>query len=207
MPKPTIDLGNGLWYERRPEPAGDDWIINLGNGLWYDVTPDYHSVTLEGIRKVEESKSCRYVCEWNTLDSNGKINENPVMIFWNDVPHPQGSNWMALFRGGGHLGWFVRDGISASRLPILAYLSDDGEAVFSKHRHDYRRSRDSSISVDGGRDYTRFIGKKAGGSVWLLPQLGKVTMIDESAARLLLSAFDKKDYDNGYEYDTGRRII
>jgi len=32
-------------------------------------------------------------------------------------------------------------------------------------------------------------------------------MIDESAARLLLSAFDKKDYDNGYEYDTGRRII
>ena len=49
MPKPTIDLGNGLWYERRPEPAGDDWIIDLGNGLWYDVTPDYHSVTLEGI--------------------------------------------------------------------------------------------------------------------------------------------------------------
>jgi hypothetical protein len=163
-----------------------DFRIDLSDGIWYDATPDYHGVKPEGIRKVEELRSCSYVCEWNVLDANGDPHDQPMMIFWNDVPHPQGSNWMALYSSGGN--YYVRDGITASRLPIQAYVSDSGQAVFSKHRHDFRSSQDGTITVDGGREYTRLMGNfKTCRRVWLLPQAGQLTIIDDSAARLLLS--------------------
>lgn len=38
---------------------------------------------------------------------------------------------------------------------ISGLVSDDGEVVFSRHRHDYRVSEDGSVSIDGGRDYLR----------------------------------------------------
>jgi hypothetical protein len=168
---------------------------DLGDGLWYDNQPDTYSLDLEGIRKIEKLRNCRYVCEWNTTDSSGRISTYPMLIFWNDVAHPQGSNWMALFKDGGHNGWFVRDGIAASRVPILAGVSNNGQAMFSKNRHDYRQSHDGSITLDGGRDYTRIIGTPPKRWVWLLPQDGEIRIIDESAAKLLCSAFDKKqDY-------------
>ena len=162
---------------------------DLGDGLWYDASPDQYSVTAKGIDKIEELYNCRYVCEWNTTDSSGRISTYPLLIFWNDVAHPQGSNWMALFKAGGE--WVVRDGISASRVPILAGVSNNGQAMFSKNRHDYRQSHDYSITLDGGRDYTRIIGTPPKRWVWLLPQDGEIRIIDESAATLLRSAFDK----------------
>jgi len=163
---------------------------DLGDGLWYDALPDQNGV--KSIDKIEELYNCRYVCEWNTTDSSGRISTYPMLIFWNDVAHPLGSNWMALFKDGGHNGWFVRDGIAASRVPILAGVSNNGQAMFSKNRHDYRQSHDGSITLDGGRDYTRIIGTPPKRWVWLLPQDGEIRIIDESAATLLRSAFDKK---------------
>jgi hypothetical protein len=168
-----------------PKPANDKWVVDIGDGIWYDACPSYHGLTAEGIRAVEEKRSCRYVCEWHIIDSRGEIHESPMMLFWNDVSHPQGSNWMALYHTGG--GWYVRDGITASRLPTQAYVSDDGEAVFSKHRHDLRSSRDGTITVDGGRSYTRLMGNLKCRRIWLLPQQGEMNIIDESAAILLLS--------------------
>ena len=167
-----------------PKPINDEWIIDLGDGIWYDTRPYFHGVTAEGIRKIEQTRSCRYVCEYNLTDASGNAYDQPVMLFWNDIPHPQGSNWMALYSANGD--YYVRDGITASRLPIIAYVSDDGQAVFSKHRYDFRSSRDGTISVDGGRDYTRLMGNIKCDRIWLLPQAGKLNIIDESAAGLLL---------------------
>lgn len=163
-----------------------DWRVELGDGIWYDNEPDTYGLDLERIRRIEKLRNCRYVCEWNTLDNQGNVNESPMLIFWNDTPHPQGSNWMALFSQSGE--WYVRDGITASRMPILAYVSDDGQAVFSKYRHDFRSSRDGTITVDGGRDYTKLMGNfKTCRRVWLLPQAGEIRIIDESAALLMQS--------------------
>ena len=168
----------------------DDYRIDLGDGIWYDASPDFHGVTPEGIRKIEESRSCRYVCEWNIFTDRGSASPAPRMIFWNDVAHPRGSNWMSLWNDGGS--YYVGDGITASRLPIQAYVSDDGQAVFSKYRHDFRSSRDGTITVDGGREYTKLMGKfRTCRRVWLLPQAGNVTIIDESAAKLLLSSMER----------------
>ena len=38
---------------------------------------------------------------------------------------------------------------------ISAAVADDGEIIYSKYRHDYNVSKDKSVFIDGGRDYTR----------------------------------------------------
>lgn len=165
----------------------NDWRVDLGNGLWYDNTPDYLNLEHSNIRSVEQSRQCRYVCEWPLLNDGNKPTET-MLLFWNDVAHPQGSNWMALFFHDG--GWYVRDGISASRHPIHCPVSQDGQVMLSKHRHDYRTSKDGSIAIDGGRDYTKTVGT-AREWVWLMPQQGMLTILDESAATILRSGMDK----------------
>lgn len=161
-----------------------DWIVDLGNGYWYDSEPDFYNINVDS---VEMRHDCRYVCEWPTIDKQGEISSHPSMIFWNDTAHPQGSNWMALFKSNSE--WYVKDGITASLLPICCIISKDREVLFSKHEHDYRTSKDGSITVDGGREYVRIIRHEMWPieEVWLLPQQGRLTIIDKSAAQLLLS--------------------
>ena len=156
--------------------------IDLGNGYWYDSEPDYYKITKEGVEKIEQSRNCRYVCEWN-VKQDGKIHHEPMLIFWNDTAHPQGSNWMALFY---YNDWFVRDGITASQLPINCVVSNDKQVLFSKSRHDFRSSYDGSVSVDGGRDYTRVLGNVRCEHVWLVPQNGELKIIPEAMALLML---------------------
>lgn len=161
------------------------WRVDLGNDYWYDSRPDYYKIDDEQIRTIEKSRNCRYVTEWYTLDSKGKIIDQPTMIFWNDEPHPQGSNWMGLFRDYHDGAWYVNDGITASRLPIQCMVSNDKQLVFSKTRHDFRTSRDGSVSVDGGRDYTRVVGAIRNERVWLIPQNGELKIIPETLALLM----------------------
>jgi len=160
-----------------------DWRVDLGNGYWYDNQPDTYGLDLEGIRKIEKLRSCRYVCEWNTTDDRGQAHENPVLLFWNDVAHPQGSNWMGLFRSNKE--WYVKDGITASRLPINCAVSNDKQVLFSKYRHDFRSSRDGSVTVDGGRDYTRMLGNIHCERVWLAPYQGELKIIPDAMAKLM----------------------
>jgi hypothetical protein len=113
-----------------------------------------------------------------------EILDDPMLIFWNDIPHPQGSNWMALFSSSGD--WYVRDGITASQLPIDCVVSNDKQVLFSKFRHDFRTSEDGSVSIDGGRGYTRVLGNIHCERVWLLPRDGKLEIIPDAMALLML---------------------
>lgn len=162
--------------------------VDLGNGLWYDNTPDTTGIN---VPNVEKHYGCRYVCEWNTISKAGKVNNSPVALFWQEVPHPEGSNWMGVFLNSDS-NPYVMDGQSASRLPIRGYVSQEGQVLFSKYRHDFRQSNDGSVTVDGGREYTRLLGDVRCASVWLLPQCGKLVIIDDSAAQLLLSDTKEK---------------
>jgi hypothetical protein len=159
-----------------------NYRVDLGNGYWYDNTPDYYELSQSSIEKYEKARNCRYVCEWNVKQGNKIL--DPMLIFWNDIPHPQGSNWMALFSSDGD--WYVRDGITASQLPIECVVSNDKQVLFSKSRHDFRSSEDGSVSVDGGRDYTRVLGNVRCECVWLLPRNGKLEIIPEAMALLML---------------------
>ena len=162
------------------------WRVDLGNGYWYDNTPDYYGINKEGIEKVEKSRNCRYVCEWNVMENGKVFTEKPMVIFWNDTPHPQGSNWMALFRHTTSGDWYVRNGITASQLPIECMVSDSKQVLFSKSRHDFRQSNDRSVSVDGGRDYTRVLGKVRNERVWMVPYQGELKLIPDAMAQLML---------------------
>jgi hypothetical protein len=163
-------------------PTQHSWRVDLGDGYWFNNTPDYYNLFKEGVEKIEKLRNCRFVCEWNVVQ-DGKIHHDPMLIFWNDTAHPQGSNWMALFY---YNDWFVRDGITASQLPIECVVSNDKQVLFSKSRHDFRSSNDGSVIVDGGRDYTRVLGNVRCERVWLVPQQGELKIIPKTMALLML---------------------
>ena len=161
-----------------------NWHVDLGNGYWYDNTPDYYGLDDKYISKIEKKYNCRYVTEWNTLTADGKPTPQPRLIFWSDQAHPEGSNWMGMYEQDPY--YYVCDGITASQLPIWCMVSDSKQVLFSKYRHDFRSSHDGSVSVDGGREYTRVLGKIRNESVWLIPQQGELKIIPEAMALLML---------------------
>lgn len=163
------------------------WRLELGDGYWYDNKPDYYGLTEKEIAKVEKLRNCRFVCEWvMRTEEDFSRQANLGMLFWNDEPHPAGSNWMMLFRHDGQ--WLVRDGIEASRIPICCVVSNDKQLLFSKSNYDFRTSHDGSVSVDGGRNYMRILGNIKCERKWLAPQLGELTMVPETMAKLMQPA-------------------
>jgi hypothetical protein len=90
---------------------------------------------------------------------------------------------MGLFRANGD--WYVKDGITASQLPIQCAVSNSKQVLFSKHRHDFRSSNDGSVTVDGGRDYTRMLGNIHCERVYLVPYQGELKIIPEAMAILM----------------------
>jgi hypothetical protein len=52
---------------------------------------------------------------------------------------------------------FIINGLTAIE-PFQAVVANNGEVVWSRYRHDYRKSQDGSVWIDGGRDYLRWIG-------------------------------------------------
>ena len=160
------------------------WRVDLGDGYWYNNEPDYYGLKKDAIEKIEKLRNCRYVAEWNVMQDGKVLTEKPMVIFWSDTPHPAGSNWMALFREDAV--WYVRDGITASQLPINCMVSNSKQVLFSKSRHDFRQSNDRSVSVDGGRDYTRVLGKIHNERVWMVPYQGELKIIPDAMAQLML---------------------
>ena len=155
-----------------------NWRVELGDGYWYYNKPDHSLFPEEVIDQVEQNYNCRYVTEWY-LD-----NKQMVLLFWNDVAHPQGSNWMGVYGSGDHL--YVCDGIAASRYPVYCKVSNDKQVLFSKTRHDFRSSQDGSVTVDGGREYTRVLGAILNESLYLVPQNGELKIIPAAMALLML---------------------
>lgn len=154
-----------------------NWRLDLGDGYWYDNKPDYSLFPDEVTDQVEQNYNCRYVTEWY-LD-----NKSIVLLFWNDTPHPQGSNWMGVYGSGDHL--YVCDGIAASRFPVQCMVSNDKQVLFSKTRHDFRSSHDGSVTVDGGREYWSVLGAVRNENVWLVPQNGELKIVPAAMAALM----------------------
>ena len=111
----------------------------------------------EAIKKVEEKYNAKYVLEACLRSRDGNWHNQPAAIFYTDDPHPEGSNYFALYM---HHGWegqpaqlMITNGVSAIQGIFKGARADDGEIIYSRYRHDYRTSRDGSVTVDGGRDY------------------------------------------------------
>jgi hypothetical protein len=113
----------------------------------------------DGIAKIEGFYGAKYVGYWATRKPDWNWNETPVDVFYQPNPDlSKGhSNYFGMFVQNGKT--YITDAKSAFSQPIIGILTDDGEVIVSRYRHDCVVKGD--YMIDGGRDYTRssLIGK------------------------------------------------
>lgn len=127
--------------------------------------------TIGGLLIIEEKYQAKYVCEtcigvsakepgmWNWKNW-------PVAVFYQPdlalVPE-DGSQYFGMYfkrhLPDSPLTAYICNASSAAQTNIVGILADDGEVIYSHYRHDFRTSKDKSVWIDGGRDYTRYDGK------------------------------------------------
>lgn len=120
------------------------------------------------IPKCEEKYNAKYIGDFQTKRKDGTWDNTPCAIFYCENPDiSKGHNhYFGLYLEilsvepwkWGKM--YICEGMSAIEEPFNAIQADNGEYVISSYRHDYRHSTDGSVSIDGGRDYTRFTKNK-----------------------------------------------
>jgi hypothetical protein len=114
-------------------------------------------LTDAAISKIEEKYNAKYVLEACIKDANGQWVNMPCAIFYSEVAHPQGSNYFALYYSARHNTYMITNGLSAVDGVEFNGIEAEGEVVYSRYRHDFRKHKNGAF-IDGGRDYSRFGG-------------------------------------------------
>lgn len=136
------------------------------------ISKDSEIFKESGIKKIEQLRSAKYVCETcvRTSYPDGPWADQPVALFYGSEIHPDSnSRYFGVYLNQEDK-IFITNGQSAVDEPITGIIADDGEIIYSRYRHDFRRSKDGSVFIDGGRDYYR-------GSI--LPEDRVVTLVIE----------------------------
>lgn len=106
------------------------------------------------IEKIEKKYSAKFVCETSVPGRNGDW-VGPVAVFYTEIPHPEGSNYFGMrFDIDDHL--VIFNAIMATSTAFTGTVCEDGEVIYSRHRHDFVVGKNAFI--DGGRDYHRTNG-------------------------------------------------
>jgi len=110
----------------------------------------------KGIKIIEERYNAKYMGYWCT-NHGGRWQEMPVDVFYVENPDTSKghTNFFGMFRKGENV--LITDASSCFAEPITGVLTDTGEVVVSRYRHDYRASGGGAI--DGGRDYLKLVGE------------------------------------------------
>lgn len=118
--------------------------------------------TVEQLRKIEEVKKARYVCETALPEHVSRYgytvwSYHPWTVFWQDEAY-DGSHYFGLCVRGTSL---IRDASAIATMKIDGYLLPSGQVIYSRYRHDFEEG-DDGYFIDGGRDYTRGGGPNLG---------------------------------------------
>ncbi len=106
------------------------------------------------IAKVEAKYNAKFVGQFCLKDKHGNWVNNPADVYWQATPPQPGySNYFALIVQGGTL--YITSAAIVPETIISAIQAVDGEIIYSRYRHDYRGSKDGTVFIDGGRDYTK----------------------------------------------------
>ena len=107
------------------------------------------------IEKVEAKYNAKFVGQFCIKTVSGSWAESPADIYYVENPDRSlgHSNYFGLIVRSGSA--YITKGDSAVEPLITAAVAKDGEIIYSKYRHDYNVSKDKSVWIDGGRDYTR----------------------------------------------------
>jgi len=124
------------------------------------VDPNDSELGAENVAKIEQKMNAMYVGELQVRLSPSPTAawaNRAVSVFYQAPPLPKAakSNYFAIFNQNGKT--LICDAFAATT-PMNAVIADDDEVVYSRYGHDMRWSRDRSIAIDGGREYTRLVG-------------------------------------------------
>lgn len=108
--------------------------------------------------KCGKLKNATYVCDHALKTKGGGWSEIPAQIYWQEKPPVEGySNYFGIVDyGNGSI--YITSGHCIENLDISAIRCGD-EVIFSRFRHDFRQSADGKCAIDGGRDYTKLVGR------------------------------------------------
>ena len=135
-------------------------------------TPEsYHFDHKYALNIIEEQYKAKYMGYWAIKRDGGNWSEMPVDVFYQPNPDlSQGhSHYFGIFTVPGQ-GVMITDAASAFSEPITGLLTNDGEVIVSRYRHDCV-TKDNCM-IDGGRDYLRTSGSNTDG------KLVKVTVVN-----------------------------
>ena len=126
----------------------------------YFTTPSegYHFTTKQ-IKKIEEMYSAKYIGAFCTRRKDGTWHEMPLDVFYVSNPDVEKGhkNYFGMFYDQLDDAVKITDATSAVSDEMVGVVANDGEVIVSGYRHDYRKSRDGSVFIDGGRDYIRTV--------------------------------------------------
>jgi hypothetical protein len=105
------------------------------------------------IEKIEKAKKAKYLLDTEYKDVH-------VAVFYGEEDHPVSkSRYFALYFSYEDIEMpgkiMIADGSFIEDQKIVAAVSDDGEVILSRYRHDFVESEDGSVFIDGGRSYYR----------------------------------------------------
>ena len=145
------------------------------------------------IEKVEAKyPGAKFVGQFCLKTVDGSWSESPADIYYQPNPNKAlgHTHYFGLicYRSG----VYITRGDSAVDPLITAAVADDGEIIYSKYRHDYNVSKDNSVWIDGGRDYTR-----SGGGKYIT-----LKVVDGEFYQLEQEDLDKLDKDERQDTDT-----
>lgn len=127
--------------------------------------------TQENIDKICELRKAQYVCD--TTLKNGA----DCSVFYGETAHPvSNSRYFGLYRDPARDMFYICNGESVEDYEFDAVVADNGDIIYSRHRHDYRYSPDGSVWIDGGRSYTRSGLYDASRRVLLVVRDGKLQL-------------------------------
>ena len=109
-----------------------------------------------GLRLVEETYKATYMGAWCIKDRRGNWSERPVEVFYQPNPDTEKghTNYFGIFIREGSP--YICEASSAFSEPIYGLLTDDGEVIVSRYRHDCVMK--DEYMIDGGRDYIKSSG-------------------------------------------------
>jgi hypothetical protein len=114
------------------------------------ISHDYEQSYPFNRAEIEKMKDAKFVGEF-CLFQRGWVN-NPVEVYYqpnSTYPCP----YFGLLIQHGQV--FITSAESTIGIPIYGVVANDGEVIYSRYRHDFRQSKDGSVFIDGGRDYTK----------------------------------------------------
>ena len=110
---------------------------------------------LVNIASVEEKYNAKFVGQFCLKTIDGTWADAPADVYYVANPNKElgHSHYFGIIVRNSTV--YITKGDSGVEGSIYAVIADDGEVLYSKYRHDFNESKDKSVWIDGGRDYTR----------------------------------------------------